>query len=209
MRFNLLTWWLGVSLLLSACAAKDTALFRDDFSNAESGWVKYETQNSSAQYAGGEFVFKISKDNWFVWSNPAQTNLTHIRLEATARNINKVDDVAFGLICNYQDAKHFNYAAIDGRGFYVIGRFDGKDTFLTNNNKWARSEAIPELAEKYRFGFDCAKDGMLTFYVDGKPVATTKDSTWVQGDVGLLVWTQKAKNAEVHFDDFVVTALKE
>jgi len=88
----------------------------------------------------------------------------------------------------------------------VIARLNGDaEVFLTNNNRWARSDDIPRKAAAYRLGADCG-NGVLTLYVDGKQIASVKDATFAKGDVGLFVSTQKTKDVEVRFDDFVVTA---
>ncbi|MEK7440234.1 MAG: hypothetical protein AABZ78_05515 [Chloroflexota bacterium] len=204
-----------VALMLTtfACALPfgDGALLKDDFSKPDSGWSSFSTENASAQYASGEYAIKVFRETWFSWGNAGERNLSNVHIEVTAKNFSKTDDVVFGIICAYQDKDHYYYLGIDWTGSYTIARLNGDtsdaEVFLTNNNRWARSDDIPKKAASYRLGADCGND-TLTLYVDGKQIASAKDSTFAKGDVGLFVSTQKTKNVEVRFDDFVVTGLR-
>lgn len=186
------------------------ALFKDDFSSSSSGWTMGDSDNSSVDYVADEYVFKIKTTDWFVWGNPGEKSLSNIHLEVTGRDVNKTEDTSFGIICNFDEAKtSFYYAAIDGQGYYVISRTDSNtdDTFLTGGGDWSQSADIEKDAASYRVGMDCG-GGKITLYVDGKQIDSVEDSTYTAGDVGLLAWTGKKGDGEVHFDDFVVTSLK-
>ena len=81
------------------------------------------------------------------------------------------------------------------------------DVFLTNNDKWATSDAITQNASSYRIGADCG-NGTLTFYVDGKQIDSVSDSTYTSGGVGLFAWSgEETSGTDVTFDDFVMTKL--
>jgi len=199
------------TLLALSCALPfgDGVLLKDDFSKPDSGWSTFSTENASAQYVNGEYAIKIFRETWFSWGNAGERNLTDGHVEVTAKNFSKSDDAVFGILCAYQDKDHYYYMGIDWTGSYTIARLNGSgsdaEVFLTNNNRWARSDDIPEKAASYRLGADCG-NGTLTLYVNGKQIASAKDSTFAKGDVGVFLSTQKTKNVEVRFDDFVVTA---
>jgi hypothetical protein len=198
------------TLLALSCALPfgDGVLLKDDFSKPDSGWSAFSTENASAQYATGEYVIKVFRETWFSWGNAGEKDLSNVHIDVTAKNFSKTDDAVFGILCAYQDKVHYYYLGMDWTGSYVIARLKGDaEVFLTNNNRWARSDDIPRKAAAYRLGADCG-NGALTLYVDGKQIASVKDTTYAKGDVGLFVSTQKTKNVEVRFDDFVVTGLK-
>lgn len=187
----------------------DSALFKDDFSNASSGWSTFSSQNAAVDYSGGEYVMEVFKEQWFVWGTPNESNLSNVHIEVTAKSAGGTADTSFGVICNYVDDSHYFYMGIDPKGFYAIGKTDGaKEIFLTNNDQWAQSDQIVNDAPSYRLGGDCRRDGTLTLYVDGKRIDSVKDTTFAQGDVGLFAWTDKEVNAKIRFDDFAVTALR-
>ncbi len=189
--------------------AATSALFKDDFAKSDSGWSTFSSTNASVDYAGGEYVMKFTRAKWFAWGNPGKTTLSNVHVEVTARNTSGVGDLSFGIMCNYADDSHYYYMGIDTQGNYAIAKTDGtKETFLTNNDQWGKSDKIKKDASSYRLGADCGSDGKLALYVDGQVIDRATDTIYKTGDVGLFGWTDATANGEVHFDDVVVTALK-
>ncbi len=185
----------------------DGSLYKDDFSGSGSGWSTFTSDNGSVEYGNGDYVMKVFTDAWFVWGNPDETALSNVHIEVTVNNTGGTADTSFGIMCNYaSDTQHY-YMGIDSQGFYAIAKVDGSDdVFLTNNDDWGQSEAIAKNAPSYRLGADCA-NGTLTLYVDGQQIDSASDSSFTAGDVGLFAWTEDEINAEIHFDDLVVTSL--
>ncbi len=184
-----------------------TSLYKDNFSDSGSGWCVDNSNSSDLNYAGGEYVFKVTDPTWFVWCNPGQ-NFTDIHVEVTAENVSGKSDTVFGLICNDQKAatqanENFYYLGIRSDGHYTIRLSKGgNDKILADDT----SADIPTNAISYTVGADCA-GGNLALYVNGTQIATAHDSTYLSGDVGLFAWTGKATPAEIHYDDIAVTKL--
>jgi len=185
------------------------ALLKDDFSSSSSGWTTGESDNASVDYVADEYAIKVISTDWFAWGNPGES-FSNVHVEVTARNVGNTDDTSFGVMCNYDESvDSFYYVAIDTQGYYAISRTDpgNVDTFLTGDGEWVQSDDITKDTSSYQVGMDCG-NGTITLYVDGKQIASVEDSTYTTGDVGLLVWTGEKGEAEIHFDDVVVTALK-
>lgn len=191
----------------NATATTPAALFREDFSSSGSGWSAGSTDNGSADYGSGDFVIKTAKTTWFVWSHAGQSNLSNIHIEATVKNAGAAD-AAFGVMCDYTDGDNYYFLGFGADGFYAIGRAQGgtENILTSTENKWIQSDQIPQNAASYRLGADCG-NGALTLYVDGKKIASVNDSAFTSGDVGVFAQSFDNPNAEVHFDDFVVTSL--
>jgi hypothetical protein len=184
-----------------------TALYKDNFSDAGSGWCVDSNNSSSLNYSGGEYVFKVIDPNLFVWCNPGQT-FTDIHIEVTAKNISAKADTVFGLICDDQKAatpaqESYYYMGFSADGHYTIrASTAGKEKVLAED----KSSAIASQAVSYTVGADCA-GGNLALYVDGAQIAGAHDTTYASGDVGLFAWTQDNAPAEIHYDNLVVTKL--
>jgi hypothetical protein len=185
----------------------NTSLYKDSFGDSNSGWCVDSTANSSLDYVGGEYVFKVKKDNWFVWCNPGQ-NFGDIHIDVTAKDVSNTSDTIFGVICNDQKAtKETNedlyYLGFSPDGHYTITLTKGgQDQVLTKGV----SKSIPSTATSYTIGADCG-GGKLALYANGTQIASASDSTYTTGDVGLFAWTGDTAPAEVHYDDLVVTKL--
>lgn len=206
----------GMALLLTslACAVPslptgDGALFKDDFSGTDGGWGLGTDDKSSVEIAGGELVFKVFLDKYFVWSTPGQQDLENIHVEATAKNTGGGSSTGFGVLCNRQVTDQFYYFVVTSNGEYAIAEtaVAKDDVFLTNDDQLGTSPDIPVNADSYLVGADCG-GGTLTLYVNGKKIDSVQDSSYAKGDVGVFTWTSSDDKAEVHFDNLKVTSFK-
>src|SRR5438105_13460000 len=123
-------------------------------------------------------------------------------MEVTVCSNCTASDTAFGFMCHQQSQKDsFYYLVMTPHGQYAIGKSqEGKrDLFLTNNDRWAYSENIAENAPFYRVAADCG-GGALALYVDGYPIARVRDSSFLEGPIGLVVWSaEKATRTDLSF----------
>ena len=186
------------------------ALLQDDFSNRDSGWGTLTDSNSSVEYSDGGLQMEVFTKNYFIWSTPNKKNYDKVHMEVTVKNNDTDSTTAFGLMCYQQTVDSaFYYFAMTPAGEYAIAKASvaSSDVFLTNDNKWASSDAITKNAPSYHLDADCG-NGTLTLYVDGKQITSVTDTNYTTGGVGLFTWSgEKASSANVTFDDFVMTKL--
>jgi tRNA A-37 threonylcarbamoyl transferase component Bud32 len=191
-------------------ATNAKTLLDDDFS--QKNWGTLTNKDNAIEYVNKTLNMIVYTKNYFVWSTPNGTIYQNVHMEVTVTNTNKTDPTtAFGLMCDQQTKSNdFYYFAMTPAGQYAIAKAVSgeKDFFLTNNDKWEYSDAIRPKQSSYRVGADCASNGKLTFYVDGKVVDSVTDKTYTSGIVGLVTWSgEKATNTNVSFDDYVLTNL--
>lgn len=202
---------LALGALACSIGGGDGALYKDDFSDSNTNWSTGADDTGSLDYESGEYVFRITTTKLFIWGRPHEDDLSDIHVEVKARNTGEAQDPTFGIICNYQDDQHFYYLGIGPDGYYGIVKVEGDDDiFLSDEDgqdEYLQSEAIAINADSYQVAADCA-NGTLTLYADGQQIATAQDASYTQGDVGLFASSFEETNAEVHFDDFVVTAIQ-
>jgi tRNA A-37 threonylcarbamoyl transferase component Bud32 len=187
------------------------ALLTDDFSVSRDGWGTLTDSDSSVEYEKQALRMKLFQKNYVIWSRPNDKNYEDVHVEVKATNNDNNSKTAFGIVC-FQQSKDwsFYYLAMTPDGEYAIikATTDEDDLILTNTGKWASSDSIKKNADSYRIGADCT-GGTLTLYVDGKKIATTKDSTYASGHVGLFTWSgENVASADVSFDDFVLTSVE-
>ncbi|MCC6568857.1 MAG: hypothetical protein IT315_06425, partial [Anaerolineales bacterium] len=142
-------------------------ILSDDFSSDT--WGTGTDADSSVEYANNALQVLVFKTNYFVWSTPNDEDYSNVHIEVTALNNSTDSTTAFGVICNMQVTNVSYYFAITPAGQYAIGKsaVAADDVFLTNNDTWANSDAIPVNQSSYRVGADCASNGTLTLYVNG------------------------------------------
>jgi hypothetical protein len=194
----------------SPSGGSEDVLIDDDFS-AEN-WNVVTDDRKSITYRGDALNVQVFKPEYFVWTRPNSDTYRDVHIEATmVNNTGSDDQTAFGFICDQQtdNSDNFYYFAVTPTGDYAIARAvkDKDDVVLSNNNKWATSDLIAKNAASYRVAADCA-EGQLTLYVDGNQIASVSDSTYTEGSVGLLVWSDTdATKTDALIDDFRLTQL--
>src|SRR5215510_6122991 len=148
-----------VSLACSALSSLGGgALLQDDFDGSDKNWGTLSDADSSIQYSDGGLRMKVFKENYFVWSTPTDKDFSNVHIEATAKTSGTDSTTAFGILCYQQTVNDsFYYFAATPGGQYAIAKaaLAQTDLFLTNNDKWAKSDSITQNADSYRVSADC------------------------------------------------------
>ena len=195
----------------AASNSNSDVLLDDDFSPGRDQWGTGTDADSAVEYVDSALNFQIFKKNFIVWTTPDGTDYQNVHMEVTVLNNSTDSTTAFGFICNQQypiTDSHY-YFAVTAGGEYAIAKaaLAVDDVFLTNNDKWAKSDAIAKDASSYHIGADCG-NGKLTLYIDGKQIASVDDATYTTGRIALFAWSGKdATTTNVSFDDFKMTKL--
>ena len=213
---NILAAILAVLLFATACAplpakstpiANDKVLFSDDFSKPTSGWDRFQDYAGVTDYANVGYLIYIKSANMIKWTNPtpakAFPNDVHIEVDATMSF--GPDNNAFGVICRYQDPDNYYYFYISSDGYAGIGKKQkGSHSIISaTDGKLGKVDGINTGAASNHLRADCVGSN-LTLYVNGKQVATTKDSAFPGGNVGLIARTYATGGADILFNNFFV-----
>lgn len=190
-----------------SCDAGGT-LFFDDFSGSQScGWRLYNQGGSIAAIDSDAEALQISTSQpgqmW--WSIPSRS-FDNVIITTKASQISGPDNNAYGVICRYQDENNFYAFLISGDGYYAIGKYQTGTNhviYLTENQEYIPSDAIQQGQATNEIRVSCVGNE-LGLQVNGVPLVTVIDPTFVRGDVGVGVGTLETGTAVVQFDDFRV-----
>jgi hypothetical protein len=186
------------------------ALFFDDFSGTQDcGWREYNQSGSVAAVntEAGVLELSTSQPGQIWWTNPGR-DFDNVIITTTAAQVSGPDNNAYGVICRYQDENNFYIFLISGDGYYAIGKYQTgtpQIIYLTENQEYIPSDAIQKGAATNEIRASCVGNE-LGLQVNGVPLATVVDPTFVRGDVGAGVSTLDPGTAVIHFDDFRVLA---
>ena len=206
--------------LLTACGLLDLqgaspdecnpagSLLQDDFSGEQNcGWVEYNRGGAMASIENGVLRMSSSQPGEIWWTNPGR-NFDDVIIEVDAEQVGGPDNNAYGVICRYQNEENFYVFLISGDGFYVIGKYQsGSDEviYLTEDGQYVESPAINQGEALNRLRVSCIGNE-LSLAVNGVPLLTVTDPTFVTGDIGLSVSTFELGSAVVEFDNLRVVA---
>ncbi len=208
-----------LAVLLAACqtggeagegCAGEGYLFVDDFaSETACGWALYNQGGAEAAIEDGMMRLSTSQPGPIWWTNPGG-NFDDVIVTVTARQAAGPDDNAYGVICRYQSAENFYLFLVSGDGFYAIGKYQsGNDQvqYLTTDGEHAfvRSDAINQGVATNQIRVSCVGNE-LSLAVNGLPLVSVTDPTFVTGDVGLGVSAFELGMAVIEFDDIQIIA---
>jgi hypothetical protein len=204
-------------LLLSACALANNSadacegqgiLFQDEFSGEqECGWVLYNRGGTVTAIEDGTLRISTSQPGQIWWSNPGR-NFDDVIITVEARQMSGPNDNAYGVICRYQSVENFYVFLISGDGYYAIGKYQSGSnqvTYLSGDGQYQFSEAINQGVATNQIRASCVGNE-LSLIVNGLPVTSVTDPTFVTGDVGLGVSTFELGTIVVEFDNMRVIA---
>jgi hypothetical protein len=213
-RRSLLTIVILILLFLSACSSPQLAadqlpwvgdvpvLFREDFSNTDVGWTTRDDSLSYAGFTQSGFRLWTQVPDFQFWSVPGlnfKDALVHVR----ARKLSGPDNNLFGLICRYQDEENFYALVIGSDGYYgVFKRVDGKQSLIAQDHM-DFSDAINRGEDVNVIQAVC-QESHLALIVNDTRLIQVQDSTFFNGDVGVLVGSFSDPGVDILFDDFIV-----
>lgn len=181
-------------------------IFFDDFSNPDSGWDMWSTENTSGEFNKEEFVFKFYKYGTWSWAlTPGRhlSNLSDYNVQFTASNPKKSPFLKFGICCNYKNDKNTYVLAIATNGYYNITKHkNGSVVFLTKQD-WVYSDKIPKQAKSYVFSA-VSTNGDISLYVNGNKIVNVHDETYPSGAIKLYGGYFGHETGELRFDNFEI-----
>lgn len=181
--------------------APGPAVFRDDFSDPNTGWERFSSNAGSADYYRGHYRVYAELPEIIAWgvANRAYSDVT---LEVEATKVSGTDNNYIGVICRYQDEDNYYLFAIQSSGYYAIEKHKAGNVELLGSEFLEYSDTIHQGNTTNRFQVSCIGD-TLTFYLNGLKLLEVKDSELSTGDIGLAAAAFEVGNTEILFDNFV------
>ena len=177
-------------------------LFQDGFSDPSSGWDRVRTQDGMTDYEGERYRIVVNVPNADYWANPG-LSFPDVSIEVDAGKVSGPDDNDFGLLCRYRDTENFYFLIISSDGYYGIGKVQDGEQELLEPPQMYRSDAIYTDDQPNHIRAEC-NGSRLALTVNGVLVAETSDSSFHEGDIGLIVGSFDDPGVDIWFDNLVV-----
>ncbi len=209
---------LSVTATLTACipddasgpdsCERDGSLLYDDFEgDQDCGWILFNERGIRTEITDGVLRISNASAGELSWTN-ADRNFDDVIITVEARQVGGPDNNAYGVICRYQSAENFYVFLISGDGYFAIGKYQSNSDqvqYLTGDGQYLASEVINQGAAANEIRASCI-DNELTLAVNGIPLVTVTDPTFVTGDIGLGANTFDPGTAIIEFDEIRVLA---
>ena len=216
-KITLFFGFLGTLILVSCLPGQvsgpepcneDGTLLQDDFAGErECGWALYNGRGVSSEIEEGKLRMSNSLSGEIAWVN-ADRSFEDVIITTQARQVQGPNDNAYGVICRYQSPDNFYVFLISGDGYYAIGKYQSGSPqiqYLTGEGQYVYSDAINQGAATNEVKASCVGNE-LSISVNGIPLESVTDPTFVNGDIGLGASTFQPGTAVIEFDSIRVIA---
>ena len=201
---------LALVTLTTAVAAKDTSVFRDDFSDNGSGWIDTQVADHLAKGIalyngeGGYQMTPIDDATFGIVPAPKQAKGADVQVETGLFLYTGVGQGTAGVVCRHRDNDNFYaFMVSGGHGYAILKVQAGQAETLASG----RFEGVmPNIAD-LRIGARC-EGGSLKLMLDGDVVAEADDGTHLLGGTGLIVMGEKMAGTSAVFDDFELRSIE-
>lgn len=177
-------------------------LFQDAFSDPSSGWDRVRSSEGMTDYENGRYRIVVNATNADYWSNPG-LYFKDVAIDVDAGKMAGPDDNDFGVLCRYQDTKNFYFLIISSDGYYGIGIVQDGEQKLLEPPHMYHSESINPGDGPNHIQATC-QGSRLALQVNGELIAETNDSTFADGDIGLIVGSFDEPGVDIWFDNLLV-----
>ena len=178
-------------------------LFQDGFTDPSSGWDRVNTPQGMTDYDQDRYRIVVNATNADYWSNPG-LYFKDVMIEFDAGKISGPDDNDYGVLCRYQDTENFYFLIISSDGYYGIGIVENGEQRLLHPPNMYHSEYIHTGTSPNHIMAICSGDS-LTLAVNGEFLGVANDSTFSDGDIGLIVGSFETAGVDIWFDNLMVS----
>jgi len=172
----------------------------DDFDDPESGFARDSDAESQLSYEGGRYSIGVIPETHLAWSSRGGYVSDFVMEVAVSAET----EVGFaGMIFRKQGELQSYAFTVTPDGQYSLMKFGQVAEMILD---WRESSDIRTGAETNRLRVACV-GATMTLYVNGEYLDTVRDTTFPQGEVGMIVGTLEGEtHALFHFDNLRVYA---
>lgn len=199
----------GCTLLTPTQAVQEPAhtgwiFFSDDFSSPPNGWGTVVDTGGAILFEYEGLVLNVLSPNSLVWSvNEARYRDTRVDVDAVLLD-GPVND-NFGVICRYVDHQNFYGFLVTHDGYYGIFKLVNGQMVMTSENKNLDfSEAIRQGGVVNHISAEC-NENILKLTVNDTLLAEVQDSSFSEGQIGLIAGAYANAGVKVLFDNLEVS----
>jgi hypothetical protein len=177
-------------------------IFTDDFSDDDSGLPEGADNYAEFGYVSGEYHLEVLVEGRAQWVWYGDLEFDDFAIQAQARQVDGSEEGDYGLVVRVgPEGEEFYNFAISADGYYNIYKYDSDG--WTELVGLTRDHAIQGDGEWDLLRVE-AEGPMMSFLVNGEPLATVEDDDFTSGAIGFYAATYEDPQLLVAFDNLGV-----
>lgn len=182
-------------LTASFASAQLPVIVRENFEKNNYGWPEREAYDHKLFFRGGKYFMEAQKGGWESLVAPYVENAKDFSLEATFTVMEAANDDGTGITWGADGKQNQNSFIFSSDGYFRIWC---SDSSVDISREWRKTDLLNPLGKENRLKVE-QKNGALSFFVNGKAVASAPRFPWHGKNIGFVTYSKK----KLFIDDFV------
>lgn len=161
------------------------------------GWYERESENHKLLFRDGKYYLEAPEGGWMTYIAPYIERSKDFSIQATFTQVDGMDDNGIGIIWGYDGKEKMNNFTFTSNGNWRIWSGD-RTTGISD--EWHSTDLVHGMGHENILKIE-QRAGMLSFFLNGKLVASHKAFTWFGKYIGVVAYTKMT----LLVDDFILS----
>lgn len=182
-------------LLSTPAEGQPPVILNETFDNNKYGWFEGQTADYTVKIENGKYLIDAPEGGWMSYLAPYVEPDKDFSIEASFTQVNGKDNNGIGFIWGFDGRDGMNNFTFTTTGYY---RIYCSDRGLGVSDEWRETNLVKPMGTKNVLKVEKINN-VLSFYLNGKKVATTRAFPWHGKYVGFVTYTKM----KLLIDDYV------
>lgn len=187
--------FLLIILLNGRAEAQLPVILRETFDENKYGWFEGQTNEYKVALEKGKYVIEAPDGGWMSYLAPYVEPGKDFSLEASFTQVNGKDNNGIGFLWGFDGGDGMNNFTFTTSGYY---RIYCSDKSLGVSDEWRETDLVKPMGQANTLRIEQSNQ-VLSFYLNGKKLTTTRAFPWHGKYVGFVTYTQM----KLLIDDYV------
>ncbi|MEX2232264.1 MAG: OmpA family protein [Cyclobacteriaceae bacterium] len=161
-------------------------ILNETFDQNKYGWFEGETKEYKVLLQDGKYLIDAPEGGWMSYLAPYVESKKEFSFEASFTQMDGKDNNGIGFIWGFDGRDGMNNFTFTTSGYY---RIYCSDKSLGVSDEWRETNLIKPMGQENKLKVE-QKNNILTFYINGRKVATTRSFPWNGKYVGFVAYTK-------------------
>lgn len=161
-------------------------ILHETFDDNKYGWFEGETEEYRVLLQNGKYLIDAPEGGWMSYLAPYVDSRRDFSIEATFTQADGKDNNGIGFIWGFDGQKGMNNFTFTTSGYY---RIFCSDKSLGISDAWRETNLVKPMGQENKLKVEQVKN-VLTFYLNGIKVATTRAFPWHGKYIGFVTYTK-------------------
>ncbi|MGC1241411.1 MAG: OmpA family protein [Chryseosolibacter sp.] len=173
-------------LLTNSAEGQPPVILHETFDDNKYGWFEGRTEDYRVLLQDGKYLIDAPEGGWMSYLAPYADPKKDFSLEASFIQLDGKDNNGIGFIWGFDGQDGMNNFTFTTTGFF---RIYCSDRSLNVSDEWRETTLVKPMGQENRLKVEQTKN-VLSFWLNGKKVATTRAFPWHGKYVGFVTYTK-------------------